>query len=78
VVAAKYRHNSNLAMLAIGAIYSDGVEKSRRLADIDLNLLVALEALLAERNVSRAASKLGRSQPTLSGALGQTTPPFRR
>jgi DNA-binding transcriptional LysR family regulator len=45
--------------------------ESRRLADIDLNLLMALEALLAERNVSHAASRLGRSQPTLSAALSR-------
>ncbi|MET9819366.1 MULTISPECIES: LysR family transcriptional regulator [unclassified Streptomyces] len=69
--AARYQLNSNLVMLTIDAIYSEGVGKSRRLADIDLNLLVALEALLSERNVSRAASKLGRSQPTLSAALGR-------
>jgi DNA-binding transcriptional LysR family regulator len=58
-------------MRTIGVVYSGRMEKSRRLADIDLNLLVALEALLAERNVSHAASKLGRSQPTLSAALSR-------
>ncbi len=35
----------------------------------DLNLLVSLEALLTERNVSRAARKLHTSQPALSTAL---------
>jgi DNA-binding transcriptional LysR family regulator len=36
---------------------------------IDLNLLVALEALLAERNVTRAARRLQLSQPALSARL---------
>ncbi|MET9793790.1 LysR family transcriptional regulator [Streptomyces canus] len=37
----------------------------------DLNLLVALDALLQERNVTRAAQRLGLSQPTLSTALAR-------
>src|SRR5262249_47428367 len=39
------------------------------LASIDLNLLVAFEALLAERNVSRAAQRVGLAQPSMSHAL---------
>jgi DNA-binding transcriptional LysR family regulator len=38
---------------------------------IDLNLLVALEALLDEKNVTRAAHRLGMSQPAASRALGR-------
>lgn len=38
---------------------------------LDLNLLVALEALLEERSVTRAAQRLRLSQPTLSIALGR-------
>lgn len=38
---------------------------------IDLNLLVALETLLDERNVTRAAHRLGMSQPAASRALGR-------
>lgn len=38
---------------------------------IDLNLLVALNALLAERNVTRAARRLGLSQPALSAQLAR-------
>lgn len=38
-------------------------------ASLDLNLLVSLDALLSERSVSRAAEKLGLSQPALSAAL---------
>ncbi|MCA1440425.1 LysR family transcriptional regulator [Ensifer sp. IC4062] len=37
----------------------------------DLNLLVVLEALLEERSVTRAASRLGMSQPAVSRALGR-------
>lgn len=39
------------------------------LARFDLNLLLALEALLAERHVTRAAERLYVSQPTMSGML---------
>lgn len=38
---------------------------------LDLNLLTALDALLQERNVTRAAQKLGLSQPTVSAALSR-------
>ncbi|MCC7252488.1 LysR family transcriptional regulator [Hyphomicrobium sp.] len=38
---------------------------------IDLNLLVMLDALLEERNVTRAAHRLGMSQPAASRALGR-------
>jgi len=38
---------------------------------IDLNLLVTLEALLAERNVTRAARRLGLSQPAVSAQLAR-------
>lgn len=37
--------------------------------DFDLNLLVAFEALLAERNVTHAARRLGVTQPAMSNAL---------
>jgi DNA-binding transcriptional LysR family regulator len=39
------------------------------LTAIDLNLLVALDALISEAHVGRAARKIGRSQPTTSHAL---------
>ncbi|KGT90520.1 LysR family transcriptional regulator [Erwinia typographi] len=38
---------------------------------IDLNLLVAFNALIEERNVTRAASHVGVSQPAMSAALGR-------
>src|SRR5689334_17871303 len=39
------------------------------LSSLDLNLLVALDALLREANVSRAAMRIGLSQPATSHAL---------
>jgi LysR family nod box-dependent transcriptional activator len=41
------------------------------LGSVDLNLLVALDALLAERNVTRAANRVGLSQPGMSSALAR-------
>src|SRR5262245_13388039 len=42
-----------------------------KLAAIDLNLLVALKALLGERHVTRAARELGLSQSATSHALAR-------
>ncbi|MEZ0243184.1 MAG: LysR family transcriptional regulator [Sphingomonas sp.] len=42
-----------------------------RFGRLDLNLLVALDALIAERNVSIAAERLFLSQSAMSGALGR-------
>ena len=39
------------------------------LQSMDLNLLVAFEALMEERNVTRAARRVGLSQPAMSNAL---------
>ena len=39
------------------------------LSSVDLNLLVAFDALVAERSVTRAAKRLGLSQPAASNAL---------
>ncbi|WP_437762155.1 LysR family transcriptional regulator [Sorangium sp. So ce281] len=44
---------------------------SVHLASIDLNLLVVLDALLAEGNVTRAAARVGLSQSAMSHALGR-------
>lgn len=38
---------------------------------IDLNLLLAFESLLDERHVSRAAKRVGLSQPAFSNAIGR-------
>ncbi len=48
-----------------------------RLANLDLNLLVSLDALLQERSVSRAAARLGLSQPSLSASLARLRRHFR-
>lgn len=41
------------------------------IGSVDLNLLVALQALLAERHVTRAAARMGLTQPAMSHALGR-------
>src|ERR1700722_15918702 len=38
---------------------------------VDLNLLVTLEALLAEQNVTKAAARLNLSQPAVSAQLNR-------
>ncbi len=45
------------------------MEASDPLAAVDLNLFLVFEALMVERNVTRAAARLRRSQPALSNAL---------
>jgi len=42
-----------------------------RYRHLDLNLLVALDMLLRERNISRAADRLNLSQPAMSNALAR-------
>jgi len=46
-------------------------EPRTKLAAVDLNLLVALDALLSESNVTRAARRVGLSQPAMSHALAR-------
>ncbi|WP_031044100.1 LysR family transcriptional regulator [Streptomyces sp. NRRL F-5650] len=41
------------------------------LSSLDLNLVVALRALLEERNVTRAGRRVGLSQPAMSAALSR-------
>src|SRR5580704_11664228 len=43
------------------------------LANLDLNLLVALRELLRERNVTRAAERLGVTQPAASADFDPAT-----
>jgi len=47
------------------------LEVSATLTKLDLNLLVALDALLAEQHVTRAAQKMGLSQSAMSRTLGR-------
>ncbi|MBU6444433.1 MAG: LysR family transcriptional regulator [Alphaproteobacteria bacterium] len=42
-----------------------------RFKQLDLNLLIALDTLAKERNVSRAARTHSLSQPAMSAALGR-------
>jgi len=44
---------------------------------IDLNLLVAFDALMAERNVTRAGARIGRTQPAMSAALSRLRALFK-
>ena len=48
------------------------------IGSVDLNLLVALQALLAERHVTRAAARMGLTQPAMSHALGRLRDACRR
>jgi DNA-binding transcriptional LysR family regulator len=41
------------------------------ISGIDLNLLLAFEALIDERHVGRAAKRIGLSQPAVSNAIGR-------
>ena len=43
----------------------------KNLVQFDLNLLKALDALLRERNVTRAGQRIGLSQPAMSGTLAR-------
>jgi len=47
------------------------------MADFDLNLLSVIVALEEQRSVSRAAARLGRSQPAVSAALSKLREQFR-
>ncbi len=47
------------------------------LAGVDLNLLVVFDALMAERNVTRAASRVGLTQPAASHALARLRALFK-
>jgi DNA-binding transcriptional LysR family regulator len=53
--------------LIVTSCYVHGVD----ITALDLNLLVVLEALLAERSVTRAAKRVRLSQSALSSALGR-------
>lgn len=50
---------------------ADGRSGLDRLASVNLNLLVPLLALLEERSVTRAAERVGLTQPAMSHALGR-------
>ncbi len=60
------RHNPRRSRL-VRRCERDGA--MRDLPELNLNLLLSLDALLAEANVTRAARRLGVTQPTMSRAL---------
>jgi len=65
-------HSTEMAKKYVG--YERKAFGSTRLTDrhcIDLNLLVVFDALMAERNVTRAARNNGLSQPAMSKALNR-------
>jgi DNA-binding transcriptional LysR family regulator len=58
-------------MVGITGVYAGPMTADRVLANLDLNLLVSLDTLLRERNVTRTAQALGVSQPAVSAALAR-------
>lgn len=55
---------------------ADAKRWSPKLASLDANLLVALDALLQEANVTRAAARLGVTQSAMSQTLGRLRAQF--
>lgn len=56
---------------ALTVTQATGMSLTKSLSRVDLNLLVALDVLLRERSVTRAAGVLGLSQPALSASLSR-------
>lgn len=54
-----------------GAMTTRETRPSSILAGLDLNLIVTLRELIGERNVTRAAERLGVTQPAVSAALAR-------
>src|SRR5688572_6389595 len=52
-----------------GQAYDQAV--TERLREVDANLLLSLHALLEERNLTRAGTRMTMSQPAMSGALAR-------
>ncbi len=67
----------NQAIMAIATPFVQSMlfirimHETHALAGVDVNLLVALDALLTERHVTRAARRLGLTQPAASHALAR-------
>ncbi|WP_304608568.1 LysR family transcriptional regulator [Inquilinus sp. Marseille-Q2685] len=63
---------SQAQQAAVGGDRQSALQRpAMNLASVDLNLLVALEALLQFRNVTHAAQHVGQSQPAMSRALAR-------
>lgn len=59
------------AVAFIQCMFMIDIMREVNLSGVDLNLLPMLDALLEERHVTRAARRLGLSQPAASRALGR-------
>jgi DNA-binding transcriptional LysR family regulator len=66
-----YRRNRYTHGIKIKSIDDMNTIDYAHLRKLDLNLMLALDALLAERNVTRAATRLGLGQPAVSHALAR-------
>jgi DNA-binding transcriptional LysR family regulator len=64
----------DVSIKSIGSMMTIGDNDFRRL---DLNLLVAFQALVREKSVSRAAERMFLGQPAMSGALARLRDVFR-
>jgi DNA-binding transcriptional LysR family regulator len=64
----------DVSIKSIGSMMTIGNNDFRRL---DLNLLVAFQALVREKSVSRAAERMFLGQPAMSGALARLRDVFR-
>src|ERR1700749_3208731 len=58
-------------MERIGRADARGGELSSMVREVDLNLLRALDAILEEQSVTKAAARLGLSQPAMSASLAK-------
>jgi DNA-binding transcriptional LysR family regulator len=68
IMAPDYGHRSSLDDPMIRSIL---FVQMMKLGAIDLNLLLAFDALVTEASVTKAAAKLNTSQPAMSGALAR-------
>lgn len=65
-------HNRSIPSTVMGTVTAlTPPTMIQTLARVDLNLLVALDVLLRERSVTRAADRLNLSQPALSASLAK-------
>lgn len=56
---------------SVQSMLGTSIMHAAHVSSVDLNLLVALDALLTERNVTRAAARVGLTQPAMSHALAR-------
>jgi DNA-binding transcriptional LysR family regulator len=69
-MAAVDRSSQSRRHIENGLCESDTIH-AVNISAVDLNLLVVFEALMTERSVTRAAAKIGLSQPAFSNALAR-------